>query len=156
MHTIIFLYIHLRVNIIRKFQHFRKWITDLWHLESSSSVANRAGIRWQRSTSPNCWCLEKILKILWGCSGWCLQGHNSTYQITTFLHHRDSFSHLQVTHLSHMFRWSIIRSSYTRPVVVEIEGVGLLCLLICLLVVVLIILPWDHGPPSVGNRQIRK
>ena len=44
----------------------------LWHMASSPSVARRAGIRWQRSTNPRSTCLEKILEIRWGCSGWWL------------------------------------------------------------------------------------
>lgn len=83
----------------------------LWHKDSSSSVAKRTGIRWQRSTNPSCWCLEKILKIRWGCSGWCLQwsyisGIITESQLPVFMSNR-----VEVAHLSHRFECSIILSS---------------------------------------------
>lgn len=64
-------------------RHIGSWggfTLNLWHMRSSSSVAGRAGIRRQRSTNPSCWCLEKILEILCGCSGWCLQRRGSVSQ----------------------------------------------------------------------------
>lgn len=62
-------------NFIHKCDHYlftHLNVFHLWQSASSSSVAKRAGIRWQRDSRPNSSCREKIREILWGSSGWWL------------------------------------------------------------------------------------
>lgn len=122
-------------------------------MDSSSSVAKRTGIRWQRSTNPSCWCLEKILEILWGCSGWCLF---DIFHILLLLHY---YLHM-IIFTGGADRWLTCptysdapSSSHHRPDLLSWQqrgrGWSALCSAGCLLL-------WWHCPQPMGHLLHRK